>query len=175
MEMEIEGLSDDDINSVPDISGLNFDHLNLSSRQPVRSAVTINEHLPQDMPTLDDILHLPQSSGEPISLANPGLPLLSLFGSRMENGQPHELSQHLNLQACNRSGISSCLSGVLQIPLQSILQTWKAPMVGAQIAAHSRQIEPVGSVQEVWDSSCMSSCAKPIWRRPSGCSVICPA
>lgn len=103
--METEGLSDDDINSVPDISGLNFDHLNLSSRQPVRSAVTINEHLPQDMPTLDDILHLPQSSGEPISLANPGLPLLSLFGSRMENGQPHELSQHLNLQACNRSGI----------------------------------------------------------------------
>ncbi|KAK9901681.1 hypothetical protein WJX75_008201 [Coccomyxa subellipsoidea] len=65
MEMEIEGLSDDDINSVPDISGLNFDHLNLSSRQPVRSAVTINEHLPQDMPTLDDILHLPQSSAYP--------------------------------------------------------------------------------------------------------------
>ncbi|EIE20738.1 hypothetical protein COCSUDRAFT_57302 [Coccomyxa subellipsoidea C-169] len=65
VEMEIEGLSDDDVNNA-DVSGLNFDHLNLTSHQPVRSAVTINEHLPQELPTLDDILqpmHIPQSSG----------------------------------------------------------------------------------------------------------------
>ncbi len=64
--MDIEGLSDDDMNP-PDVSGLNFDHLNLSSRLPVRSAVTINEHLPQDVPSLDDILQqplqIPQSTG----------------------------------------------------------------------------------------------------------------
>ncbi len=69
VEMEIEGLSDDDVNNA-DVSGLNFDHLNLTSHQPVRSAVTINEHLPQELPTLDDILqpmHIPQSSGIPLA------------------------------------------------------------------------------------------------------------
>ncbi len=70
--MEIEGLSDDNI-TPPDVAGLNFDHLNLSPRLPVRSAVTINEHMPQDVPSLEDILQqplqIPQSTGTFLSFS----------------------------------------------------------------------------------------------------------
>ncbi|CAL8468059.1 g7598 [Coccomyxa elongata] len=75
--MEIEGLSDDDMNP-PDVAGLNFDHLNLSSRQPVRSAVTINEHLPQDVPSLDDILQQPLQIPQSTALPPPSFPPGSL-------------------------------------------------------------------------------------------------